>query len=172
MSFKRDQKFFDLYSLTIGALVLVMIAIFVLAFNMSNLTQGVFTAETAEYQAAVAGRLQPFGEVYLSGDEVDASAPQVAEIETPEPVETSLSGPQVYNEACNICHGAGVGGAPTLADSANWAPRIAQGNDVLYQHAIAGFTGSAGFMPAKGARADLSDQEVIDAVDYMLSEIP
>ena len=172
MSFKRDQKFFDLYSLTIGVLALVMVGLFVLAFNMSNLTQGVFTAESAEYQAAVAGRLKPFGEVYLSGDEVDASAPQVSQIETPEPVETALSGPQVYNEACNICHGAGVGGAPMLSDSANWAPRIAQGNDVLYQHAIEGFTGSAGFMPAKGARADLSDQEVTDAVDYMLSQVP
>lgn len=172
MSFKRDQKFFDLYSLTIGVLALVMVGIFVLAFKMSNVTQGVFTAESAEYQAAVAGRLRPFGDVYLPGEEQAAAAPLVAEVETPEPVETSLSGPQVYNQACNICHGAGVGGAPTLADSANWQPRIAQGNDVLYQHAIEGFTGSAGFMPAKGARADLSDQEVIDAVDYMLSQIP
>lgn len=172
MSFKRDQKFFDLYSLTLGVLAIVMIGIFVLALNMSSLTQGIYTAESAEYQAAVAGRLRPFGEVYLPGEEQAAEAPQVAEVETPEPVETTLSGPQVYNEACNICHGAGVGGAPTLADSANWAPRIAQGSDVMYRHAIEGFTGEAGFMPAKGARADLSDQEVIDAVDYMLSQIP
>lgn len=172
MSFKRDQKFFDLYSLTIGALALMMVAIFVLAMKMSDVTQGIYTAETEEYQAAVAGRLAPFGQVYLPGEEQAAAAPQVAEIEAPEPVETSLSGPQVYNEACNICHGAGVGGAPTLADSATWEPRIAQGLDILQQHAVEGYTGSAGYMPPKGARADLSDQEVYDAVDYMLSQIP
>ena len=172
MSFKRDQKFFDLYSLTIGALALFGMAIFVLAMKMSDMTQGLYTSETAEYQEAVANRLRPFSEVYLPGEETAAAAPQVAEIETPEPVETALTGPQVYNEACIICHGAGVGGAPTLADAANWEPRIAQGLETLQRHAIEGYTGSAGYMPPKGARADLSDQEVNDAVDYMLSQIP
>ena len=172
MSFKRDQKFFDLYSLTIGALALIMLAIFVLALNMSSLTQGIYTAQTEEYQARVAERLQPFGQVYLPGEEQAAERPQVAAAPTVEPAATTLTGPQVYNEACIACHGAGIGGAPTLADAANWAPRIEQGLDVLRQHAIEGFTGSAGYMPPKGARLDLSDQEIYDAVDYMLEEVP
>lgn len=172
MSFKRDQKFFDLYSLVIGVLALVMLAIFVLAMNMSSLTQGIYTAQTEEYQARVAERLSPFGSVYLPGEEQAAAAPQVAVAPAAEPVETTLSGPQVYNEACIACHGAGIAGAPTLTDSENWAPRIAQGLDVLRQHAIEGYTGSAGYMPPKGARLDLSDQEVYDAIDYMLGELP
>ena len=57
-----------------------------------------------------------------------------------------------------------------LSDGAAWEARIAQGADVLYTHAIEGFTGDAGFMPAKGARMDLSDDEVRAAVDYMVSE--
>jgi cytochrome c len=40
---------------------------------------------------------------------------------------------------------------------------------VLKQHAIEGFTG-VGFMPAKGGRLDLSDEEVAVAVDYMVGE--
>ena len=48
--------------------------------------------------------------------------------------------------------------------------RVAQGSDTLYDHAINGFTGAAGFMPQKGGRLDLSDQEVRDAVDYMVTE--
>ena len=87
-----------------------------------------------------------------------------------QPVVTTLTGPQVYNEACIACHGSGIGGAPKLGDAAAWASRIAQGNATLYDHAINGFTGSTGFMPQKGARMDLSDQEVRDAVDYMVSE--
>ena len=57
-----------------------------------------------------------------------------------------------------------------LTDKESWAPRIAQGNDTLYQHAIEGFSGESGFMPPKGARMDLSDDEVRGAVDYIISE--
>ena len=64
---------------------------------------------------------------------------------------------------------AGVGGAPVVGDAAQWTDRIAKGVDVLKQHAIEGFTG-VGFMPAKGGRVDLSDEEVAGAVDYMVGE--
>jgi len=94
----------------------------------------------------------------------------VEEAAPAEPVATVLSGPQVFNEACLMCHGSGIGGAPTLVDKAAWVPRITQGNDTLYEHAIEGFTGESGFMPPKGARMDLSDDEVKGAVDYMINE--
>jgi cytochrome c5 len=81
-----------------------------------------------------------------------------------------MSGPQVYNNACLVCHGAGVGGAPVIGEVDAWSERIAQGNDTLYQHALEGYTGQAGYMPPKGARLDLSDDEVRAAVDYMVSE--
>jgi len=172
VSFKRDQKFFDLYSLTIGVLALVGLAIFYGAMKLSDVTQEIYTAETEEYQQEVAQRLAPFGSVYLPGEESTAEEPQVAEVAPTEPVETTLSGPQVYNEACIACHGAGIGGAPMLTDAANWAPRIAQGLDTLRQHAIEGYSGTNGYMPPKGGRLDLSDEEVYAAIDYMLSEVP
>ena len=169
---KRDQKFFDMYSLVIGVLAFISLGIFVLAMKMSDLTQGVYTAGTDEYRAAVAERLRPFGQVYLPGDEIPADEPQVAEAPQAEPVETTLSGPQVYNQACIACHGAGVAGAPTLSDAAAWESRLAQGTDTLYDHAINGFQGQVGYMPAKGGRMDLSDGEVAAAVDYMVQQVP
>lgn len=172
MSFKRDQKFFDLYSLTIGVLALIGLAIFVLAMKMSDLTADIYKAETEEYQQEVAKRLAPFGDVYLPGEEESAPAPRVAEVPASEPVETMLSGPQVYNEACIACHGAGIGGAPMLSDAANWAPRLEQGMETLRTHAIEGYTGNAGYMPPKGGRLDLSDEEVYAAIDYMISQVP
>ena len=39
----RDQKFFDMYSLVIGALVIFAILIYVLVMKLSNVTQGVYT---------------------------------------------------------------------------------------------------------------------------------
>ena len=166
----RDQKFFDMYSLVIGVLVAFAIAIFILAAHLSEKTQGVYTRETAEYQAAVAERIRPVGEVYLPGEEAQAAAPVVETAAEPEPVAAAMTGPQVYNTACLACHGTGVGGAPMLGNADQWASRIAQGMDVLTQHAIEGFTGSAGFMPPKGGRLDLSDEEISNAVEYMVEE--
>ncbi len=167
----RDQKFFDLYSLVIGILAVVALGLFVLAMEMAERTQEVYTRDTAEYQAAVADRIKPVGEVYLPGEEQQAAAPTVEVVPEPEPVATAMTGPQVYNSACNACHGAGVGGAPVTGDTAAWTARIAQGIDVLYDHAINGFDGDAVTpMLAKGGRMDLSDEEVRSAVDYMVSE--
>ena len=172
MSVEQDQKFFDLYSLTIAALALFGVGIFVLAMRMSESTQGVYVAQSEEYQQQIAQRLRPFGDVYRPGEEEAAAAPRVTEMVSVEPVEATLSGPQVYNEACIACHGAGVGGAPMLSDASNWAPRIAQGMDTLRTHAIEGYTGNAGYMPPKGGRLDLSDEEIYAAIDYMIEQVP
>jgi cytochrome c5 len=167
----RDQKFFDMYSLVIGVIALIALGFYVLASKMSDLTQGVYTRDTAEFQAAVAARIRPGGQVYLPGEEKQATAPKVETTAEPEPVAATLTGPQVYNAACNACHGTGAGGAPVVGDADVWASRIAQGTDVLNDHAINGFSGEAMTpMLPKGGRPDLSDQEVYDAVAYMVSE--
>ena len=166
----RDQKFFDLYSLVIGILAAFSLGILVLAMKMSDLTQGVYTRDLDEYQAQVTERIRPVGQVYLPGEEQQAAAPTIDTAIEPEPVAAALSGPQVYNSACLACHGAGIAGAPILGDVEAWTARIAQGSDVLYDHAINGYTGELGYMPAKGGRTDLSDEEVAAAVDYMVAE--
>lgn len=77
-------------------------------------------------------------------------------------------GAATYNKACNACHGTGAAGAPKFGDKAAWKDRLAKGTDTLYTHAIKGFKGKAGFMPAKGGWANLSDDEVKAAVDHMV----
>ena len=76
----------------------------------------------------------------------------------------------VYKQVCAMCHDAGVAFAPKLGDKAEWAPRIAQGTETLHKHAIEGYQGKAGFMPPKGGRTDLTDQSVINAVEYMVAQ--
>ena len=166
----RDQKFFDMYSLVIGVLAIAALGIFILAMKISDRTQEAFKREGAEYQATIASRIRPFGEVYLPGEEDAAAAPTAKTVAEPEPVAAAMSGPQVYNSACLACHGAGIGGAPVPGNAEAWAARIAQGLDVLKNHAINGFQGTAGYMPAKGGRIDLSDEDVASAVEFMVSE--
>ncbi len=164
----RDKKFFDMYSLVIGGLLVAAVGILVVAISTSGPSQDTDLQDADEYQAAVTARIRPLGQVYLPGDELQA--PTVETAIEPEPVVTAMSGPQVYNTACLACHGAGIGGAPILGDVKSWGPRVAQGVAVLKNHAINGFTGSMGYMPPKGGRIDLSDREINDAVDYMISE--
>jgi len=83
-----------------------------------------------------------------------------------------LSGLEVYNNVCIACHyPPGIGGAPSLGDNEVWSPRIAQGMDTLIEHALNGFAGNTGVMPKKGERLDLSDEEVIRAVVYIVAQV-
>jgi cytochrome c5 len=79
-------------------------------------------------------------------------------------------GESVYKTTCAVCHAPGVAGAPKLDDSADWSPRIGQGIDVLYTHAVNGYQGQKGVMPPKGGNTALSDEQVRAAVDYMVAQ--
>jgi cytochrome c5 len=80
----------------------------------------------------------------------------------------SGAGKTLYSQACVACHGAGIAGAPKFGDKAAWAPRIAEGSNVLYEHALKGFQGKNGVMPPKGG-SSAPDADVKSAVDYMVA---
>ncbi len=80
------------------------------------------------------------------------------------------AGQGVYQRSCALCHDQGLAGAPSLGDAGEWGRRLQQGLEVVYGHAINGFQGSAGVMPPKGGFTQLSDDEVKQAVDYMLEQ--
>ncbi len=76
------------------------------------------------------------------------------------------SGKQVYNEVCSSCHKTGVAHAPRFGNKADWAPLIAEGQDILTAHAWVGVRA----MPAKGGKPDLKLAEFARAVAYMASQ--
>jgi cytochrome c5 len=107
--------------------------------------------------------------------ETPAAAPAPVPAATPAPAPAAATtavndaGKSAYGKACALCHAAGVGGAPKPGDKADWGPRIAQGSEVLYKHALEGFTGSKGTMPPKGG-STLPDMDVKAVVDFMTSQ--
>jgi cytochrome c5 len=76
----------------------------------------------------------------------------------------ATAAPPVYAQTCSTCHALGIAGAPKVGDKAAWAPRIAQGLDVLTGNAIKG----KGAMPPKGG-SSASDADIKAVVTYMVS---
>lgn len=98
-----------------------------------------------------------------------AQAPQAAAPQAAAPADAAL-GEGIYKKTCALCHAAGVGGAPKVGDAADWGKRGEQGMDVLYKHAMEGFTGEKGMMPPRGGSTNLTDEEVKAAVDFMVAK--
>lgn len=168
VSQNEDQQFFDLFTLIIGLLIGVTVGIFILGRYVGHTTQARWVMQDDYMQAQVAARLAPAGRATLPGETRTAAvAAQVADAGSPAP---SLSGEAVYNSACVACHGSGIGGAPRLGDVAAWSSRIAQGEAVLSDRVLNGYTGAAGYMPPKGGRVDLSDAEILAAMNYLLDQ--
>lgn len=78
----------------------------------------------------------------------------------------TVSGQQLYQKQCRLCHDSGLLNAPTLSDKADWQQRRQAGIETLYQHAIHGYNK----MPAQ-VSGNVSADEVKAAVDYMLSAL-
>ena len=80
--------------------------------------------------------------------------------------EDAAAGKAVYDGGCIACHGTGVLGAPKLGDAAAWRPRAAGGLSALVNSARAG----KGSMPPKGGNAALSDDQLGNAISYMVGQ--
>jgi cytochrome c5 len=72
----------------------------------------------------------------------------------------------IYGSSCAACHDSGAAGAPKLGDKAAWAARIKAGKESLYNSALKGKNA----MPPKGGNASLSDEDVKQVVDYMVTQ--
>jgi cytochrome c5 len=80
----------------------------------------------------------------------------------------AADGEAIYKKSCIACHLSGAAGAPILGNKDVWAPRIAQGMDVLYDIALNGKPGT-GMLP-KGTCAACSEDDLKAAVDYMVAQ--
>ena len=108
-------------------------------------------------------RIEPVGKIQIGGPSAPAGGMAATAAADAGPVD----GAAVYQQACFSCHASGVAGAPKLGDADGWAPRIAQGVEVLHQHSLQGIRA----MPPKGGFMNLSDAQVRAAADYMIDQV-
>jgi cytochrome c5 len=167
----HDLVFLKRFSLIIAGLfgftvVLILIGLYLNGLKAHD-PNPIAEARTIE-------RIQPLGGVYAG--ETGAAAAAAAAKAAAEaaaaggaPYGGTLDGAVIYQNLCSACHANGAGGAPAPTAEA-WAPRIAQGRDTLLKHAIEGFQGAAGIMPARGGNARLTDEQMAASVDYMINK--
>ena len=128
----------------VGSIIIIVLATTKYDFGTSDETK-IVESDTKE-------DMKPVAQVALADDsKTEASA------------EDAISAEKIIKANCAMCHDGGLMGAPKIGDKDQWAPRIAQGKDMLINNAIKGIR----MMPAKGGNAKLTDEEVAAAVINM-----
>jgi len=158
-----DRHFFNSFSLVLGILIAFAILLFVFARMIGKATQGQEVLVDPMRIKDVQRNIAPFAHVAVAGH--DNSALAVAAPKSGAPAAAvPTTGEQAFNTVCSACHSLGINGAPKIGDHAAWGPRIAQGKEALYTHAI----GGQGAMPPRGGTT-WPDATIRMAVDYMVS---
>lgn len=165
MSKDEDQLF--LQNIII---IIVMMLGFICLFIILSQVLGSNEQSVARDRAIVLiNQTQPIGRIRYNASP-DQSESETAAIANQNSEEADVDpGKRVYDTLCTSCHSTGLPNVPQLGSAADWGNRIAQGELLLYERAINGYTGSSGMvMPAKGGNPSLGDDEIRAAVDYMV----
>lgn len=158
----KEEKVFNWFLICVGIFAGTIVSIVIFGNFVGVHEDEVSQQETLERLAsltivAIDGQLEP---------EMDMDSEVVIFADVP----VILSGEAIYDSACSVCHSMALAGAPALDDS-SWGVRLEQGLEVVQDHVINGYQGDAGIMPAKGGRTDLSDAEILSALDHLLNLI-
>ncbi len=133
------------FAVTIFGIILLVIFV-----TTTKLTGAGSDSQSPE---AIASRVRPVADDGYTLK--DANAPKVL-----------LAGEAVFTANCAACHATGAAGSPKVGDAGAWGPRIKQGAETLFKHAMEGIRA----MPAKGGNPDLDEVEIARAVVYMANK--
>ncbi len=166
-----DLEFLKKFSLMLVFLSVLSLGLIVAARMISHSLPYDVADNVAQRTEA---RIAPIGAVYAGSTGAAAAAAAASAAAASASAQVAyggtLDGAVIFDGLCTGCHGSGAGGAPMMVQ-AQWTARIAQGMDTLHKHAIEGYTGSAGLMPAKGGNPALTDEQVSATVDWMLDNL-
>jgi len=115
-------------------------------------------------QQQILQRIKPVGSVRV---ESDASAPAAVAPAAAQPVAKTLSGQELYDKYCVVCHKTGLAGAPKFRDEADWKARLdAKKLDGLVASSMKGLNA----MPAKGTCSECTAEDLKLVIQYMLPQ--
>ena len=97
-----------------------------------------------------------------SGQDGKSAAPAAATSAAP-PVAATPAIQKIYDTTCSNCHGKPGTGAPQAGDAKAWAPRVAQGREIVLNHIINGYKG----MPPMGMCMQCSEDDFVAVTETM-----
>jgi len=159
-----DRHFFNAFSLVLGFLIIFAIILFAVSRTIGVDSQSKYVQLDPMHLKEVDQNTAPFAHVAVAGHDNSALAVLTAAKSNSPAASVPATGEQAFAQVCTACHSTGINGAPKMGDRAAWAPRIAQGKEALYTHAIEG----KGNMPARGGTT-WPDAAIRMTVDYMVS---
>ena len=116
----------------------------------------------SEAKKAIEKRIAPVGQVCVEGQDCAQEVNVVSSS-----LEEMRSGKEVYDAACTTCHAIALAGAPRFGDRLSWGERANEDLDKLVETVTNGLGG----MPPMGMCMDCSQEELSDAVQYMLDAL-
>lgn len=162
MEEQTDNTFIKNVSIVLAILVVFTIAIIFVARDIGFKDE---EGNNPSRNTTTEERIKPVADVH-TGEAGAAAIAEAASASASEPVaafDGSLDGEMIYTSVCSVCHTTGVAGAPKPG-SPEMALRAEKGQDALLQTALNGLNA----MPARGGRADLTDEQVQAVVEFML----
>jgi len=156
-----DSEFYKIFGWLSAIIIGLSIFIAILSNVFSSYSANQSDNYKKEIQELINSRTAPTGAINLASNPTIIPQIQLAPVSS-----KILSGEEVYNAVCMSCHTSGAAGSPIIGNRQQWAERISEGKEHLYEQAING----VGVMPAKGGVPTLSDAEVKAAVDYIISK--
>jgi cytochrome c5 len=160
---QAKRSFFVTFSLVL----MVLLGIALLLIFTARAIGGGGDDEDPEQQQEISRQLQarlaPVTHVITSDEELRLATAASAGTSS---ATASLNGEQVVAQVCGGCHNSGVMNAPKAHDPSQWQPRLAAdgGIDGLVAQAIKG----KGAMPPRGGSAQLTDQQIRQAIEFMI----
>ena len=133
--------------------------VFFIALPLALATLGLGASEAKK---AIEKRIAPVGQVCVEGQDC---AKEITIISSSSGV--MRSGKEVYDVACTTCHAIALAGAPKFGDRLSWGERANEDLD----HLVETVTNGLGGMPPMGMCMDCSQEELTDAVQYMLDAL-
>lgn len=74
---------------------------------------------------------------------------------------------RMWARSCALCHVDGNGGAPVAGNQGDWAPRLAQGTEILVARTIEGYNK----MPPLGYCMACSKNDLLELIDFMVKGV-
>ena len=81
------------------------------------------------------------------------------------------NGEIIYKNFCISCHHRGVVGSPKLNETLRWETIFKKGIDSVFLNTLNGFNGLYGSMPPKGACINCTDNDLLDALYFIIDSL-